>query len=116
MVPTKISARQVELTDEVSELIQTEADHLEKFYSRVVDCEVHLEGPGNHHQKGGVYRVVLRIGVPGPDLHITQENEPTLEGAVRSAFASGKRAVEGFSQKLREHVRADRHKREIGAT
>ncbi len=116
MIPTKTSVRQVELTEEVSDLIQTEADHLAKFYSRVVDCEIHIEGPGNHHQKGGVFRVGLRIGIPGPDLHITQENEPTLEGAVRAAFASARRAVEGHSQKLREHVRADRHKREIGAS
>jgi ribosome-associated translation inhibitor RaiA len=96
-----LTTEHIELKPADIEKIEEKANRLPRFFGRLIDCRVKVKGPGQHHTKGGPYQVSLTLGVPGPDLHVTQKTGGTLDEAIRDAFKAAERQLEDYSQKLR---------------
>lgn len=103
-----ISSPHSDLPDDAKELIRKEASRLERFSDRIVDCEVTVHSPSDHHRNGVDYHVAIRVGVPGPDIQVSKHGDPSLEAAVKRAFEAAKRKLHTYSDilhhKTKNHV------------
>ena len=101
----KIRTRDADLDSREEGRVRKEARRLERVYDRIVDCEIHIQGPGSHHRQGGPHRVGVRIGVPGPDIVVSGKEAPSLEGAIRRAFDAAQRQLEDWVRIRRGRVK-----------
>ena len=63
-----------------------------------------MEGPSNHHQGGGPYRVRLDITAPGSELIANKEGEE-LNAVIRDAFQAAERQLEELADRRRGDVK-----------
>jgi cold shock CspA family protein/ribosome-associated translation inhibitor RaiA len=104
--PLEITARNVVLPEEIESLVRRRAAALERFYPRLVGCSVVLEGPGEHHRKGGPYSVRLDLRLPDREpLLLTRQSEANLATAVGESFDAAVRRLEDEARKQRGSVK-----------
>jgi ribosomal subunit interface protein len=103
-VPLEISARLIELTPDLEADLRRRSAKLERYFDRITSCRIAVEGPSNHHQAGGPYRVRLDITVPGSELVANKEGEE-LNAVIRDAFQAAERQVEEFADRRRGDVK-----------
>jgi len=103
--PLIIRSPHIALDEAQQNLIEQLAAKLERYYPHMVRCEVSIEPPPQHHRKGKPYEVRIEIGVPGPDLHVREDNETTLDSSVRAAFEKASRQLEDYAQLRRREVK-----------
>lgn len=115
--PLRITFRGLEPADALKQAVQTRADKLDKFYDKIESCRVVVEAPYRHHQKGYVYRVRVRLNVPGEEIVVARapDSHAPHEGAylaINDAFREAKRQLEDYVQrrrrKVKEHAGAPR--------
>ena len=99
--PVRIVAKAVSLSPETESLIQAESQSLAEFHSRILSCDVHVEGPGGHHRRGE-YRVRMVVGIPGRDIVISRRKSDSLHDGVLAAFKSAGRRLEARSKRVSE--------------
>ncbi len=97
--PFRIQFRDVEKSDVVYNDIWDHADKLEKFYDRIVSCEVIVSAPHQSKKEGIIYHVQIRLHVPSKDIFINNEREKNgahadIHVAIRDAFDAAKRKLE----------------------
>ena len=83
MLPVQITYRNMQPSPAVTERIRTEADKLDRFFSRITSCRVMVEAPHRHHKWGELFHIRIELGVPGTELVIA--HEPGPHGAADSA-------------------------------
>lgn len=103
-VPLEISTRRIELSPDLEADLRRRATKLERLYDRITSCRIAVEGPGEHHNEGGLYRVRLDITVPGSEL-IADKQAEDLNVAIRDAFQAAERQVEELAQRRRGEVK-----------
>jgi ribosomal subunit interface protein len=96
--PLRITGRQIALPASVESLIRDRAAKLERYYRRLVGCEVVVEGPGNRHRSGAPYRVRIDLKVPDHEITVDRHNAQDLAVAIRDAFKAAKRQLEDYSR------------------
>jgi ribosome-associated translation inhibitor RaiA len=82
---------------------------LEKVFDRIVSCHVTIEAPHRHHQQGGLFRVLIELGLPGrvlvvgrsPDEHAAHADAHV---ALRDAFRAARRQLREHAKRLRAHA------------
>jgi ribosome-associated translation inhibitor RaiA len=124
-VHVQTSYRNVDASDAVETLIETEARKLEKFFARATGCRVLVERA--HNRGGREYSVRIDITVPGGELAITHtpglyqnaKNDPgdepprlsksadvdaahkDLQLAIRDAFRKAGRRLRDYARRKR---------------
>jgi ribosomal subunit interface protein len=86
-------------SDAVEERIRERAARLERFHDRITSCNVFVEVPHRHHQKGQLYEVHIHVRVPGDEIVVRRDGAHGHEDvyvAVRDAFAAMERQLEDF--------------------
>jgi cold shock CspA family protein/ribosome-associated translation inhibitor RaiA len=79
--------------------VRERAARLERFHTRITSCDVAVEAPHRHHNKGRLYVVRLQIRIPGGDIAINRAG-PQDHGhedpyvALRDAFDAAERKLE----------------------
>lgn len=117
--PVQITFRGLEPTDAIKTAIEERAVKLERYYDKIESCKVVIESPHKHKQKGRIYEVKIRLGVPGEDIVVTREpsqhsaHEDDLYLSINDAFKEVARRLEDHVRKRRGLVKA--HERpEVG--
>ena len=72
-IPLQISFRNMDPSPAVEAIVREKAAKLDRFFDRIVSCDVTIEAPHRHHHKGKLYKVRIDIGIPGKDVHVNQE-------------------------------------------
>ena len=72
-IPLQISFRNMDPSPAVEAVVREKAAKLDRFFERIVSCDVTIEAPHRHHHKGKLYKVRIDIGMPGKDVHVNQE-------------------------------------------
>jgi cold shock CspA family protein len=104
--PVQITARQLELPDNVKEMILDRASKLERVFPRLVGCSVVVEGPGRHHQRGGPYTIQIDLRVPGADpIIVNRKTGEDLPSTIREGFDAATRQLEDFARIRRREVK-----------
>lgn len=112
-IPISVAFRGVPHSPALEALIRERAERLFRFYDRILEVDVVVEGPPKHHHLGGHYRVRIDIEVPGEDIHVGREPAPrTKHGdpnvVVAHAFDAARRRLQDFVRRRREPPHGDR--------
>jgi cold shock CspA family protein len=111
--PLKVTSRDFPLSEAVEAEIRERSMALESYYERLGGCEVTVHAPAlKHHQKGGPFRVGIRLTVPGRELTIDHQEEEELSQALRRAFDAARRQLEDYAREQRGSVKA--HESRLG--
>lgn len=84
----------LDLAPEVERYIRERAARLDSFHSRIMACRVVLDGPVDHHGKGGPFEVHLDLTLPGGPIAITRQRDENLRVAIRQAFDAAQRRLQ----------------------
>ena len=103
-IPLEISTRRLDLSPALEAEVRERSDKLDRLYGRLTSCRIAVEGPSNHHNEGGPYRVRIDITVPGSELVANKEAE-TLAAAMNDAFDAAERQVKEFAERRRGSVK-----------
>jgi ribosomal subunit interface protein len=110
--PVQITFRGLEPTDAIKSAVQERAEKLARYYDKIESCKVVIESPHKHSQKGRIYEVKIRLGVPGEDVVITREpaehaaHEDDLYLTINDAFKEAGRRLEEHVRKRRGLVKS----------
>jgi ribosome-associated translation inhibitor RaiA/cold shock CspA family protein len=104
--PLKITARDYILSEAFDREIREKANALDSYFNRITGCDVTVEGPVEHHRKGGPFEVHIRLTVPGQELLANRQTEEGLAAAIREAFDAIRRQLEDYVREHRGDVKA----------
>jgi ribosomal subunit interface protein len=102
-VPLQISFRNMDPSPAIEARIREKAAKLERFFDRIVGCEVTVEAPHRHHHKGKLYHVRIDIAVPGKDVHVGHAGP--LDHAHEDVYVAIHHAFDAAVRQLEDHVR-----------
>ncbi|MGB6428208.1 MAG: ribosome-associated translation inhibitor RaiA [Methyloceanibacter sp.] len=110
-VPLQISFRNMDASPAVEAVIREKVTKLDRFFDRIVSCNITVEAPHRHHHKGKLYKVRVDIGMPGKDVHVNQEGPQNhahedVYVAIRDAFDAAVRQIEDQVRRLRGEVKS----------
>ena len=105
--PMTITFHNTRRSVRMEEEIREHAERLDKFHSRIQNCEVIIDQPHHHHNKGNEYHVRILLSVPRTQLAINSSSSKngehtSLHVAIRDAFESAKRQLRQHRVKPRE--------------
>jgi ribosome-associated translation inhibitor RaiA/cold shock CspA family protein len=103
-IPVEVTFKEIERSTAVEARVRELAAKLERVFDRVIRCDVVVETPHRHQNKGRQFHVRVRLTVPGGELVVS--HDPGPDGAhedvyvtIRDAFAAAKRQLEDYAQK-----------------
>ena len=110
-IPLQISFRNMDPSPDVEAMVREKAAKLNRFFERIVGCDVTIEAPHRRRHKGKLYKVRIDIGMPGKDVHVTQEGPKNqahedITVAIRDAFEAAVRQLEDHARRLRGDVKS----------
>lgn len=101
-VPLQVKSPHVPLTGEVEAYIREKVDGLETVFDGIISCRVTIDGPVNHHQKGGPYAVQIDVVVPGAELVVSNRKDENLHAAIRESFDAMRKQIIEYVEKRKE--------------
>jgi hypothetical protein len=108
--PIRILVKDVPNVDDVRTEVRAAAAAIERFHDHITSCQVSIDNPEARHKQGGLYRVHIRLGVPGRDSvevsRMGQGGERAhLRVALRLAFAQARRRLQDVVRRQRGDVK-----------
>jgi ribosome-associated translation inhibitor RaiA/cold shock CspA family protein len=110
-IPLKISYRHTEASEALNALIQSKADDLDAFYSRITGCRVTIDWPGGHHRKGKGAHFRVRIELSVPEEVLVVARDPVEAATHENAFLAVNEAFHALRRQLEDYVRRRREGR-----
>jgi ribosomal protein S5 len=106
--PVTVTFRDIDISPSVEHFARTWAARLGRVDSQIVRCDVTIERPHKHHERGNLFRVRVVVAVPGNDIivsHDPGENgaHDDVRVAVRDSFRAARRQLEEFARRQRSH-------------
>lgn len=108
-----ITFRNFDSSPAVERKIMERIVDIEKYHPRIVSCDVVIEMPQKPKVSGREFEVHIKLGVPGPDIHVQRsvshsEASENLELAINEAFNAARRQLQDQDQAMDPH-RVKRH-------
>jgi ribosome-associated translation inhibitor RaiA len=103
--PLQIRPGAIPLTAEIRAYIDEHAKRLDHLAGGMISGRVVFDAPLAHHRHGGPYEVSVDITIPGAHMVVNRQAGPTLQVALRDAFAAIERQVEESFRRQRDLVR-----------
>lgn len=110
-VPLDISFQNCEPSEAVRFEVERQAARLEKFNDRITSCNVTVIAPQSRHQKGGLFKIDIRVAMPShKDIIVTNTHGDAsahehFAVAIKDAFGAAQRQVEDAVRKMRGDVK-----------
>ncbi|MBC7692869.1 MAG: hypothetical protein H7222_13995 [Methylotenera sp.] len=91
-------------------MTERKANKLVSYYHRVVGCQVMVEAPHRHHQRGNLFRVRITLDVPGEQLVVggdphNQITHRILTTSLSDAFHAAQRVLHDYVERKRHSYR-----------
>jgi cold shock CspA family protein/ribosome-associated translation inhibitor RaiA len=96
---------------EIKEEIAGHVAQLEERYGRITACRVVVKAPGQHHHKGGLYDVHIRLVLPdGREVNVQRtppadKRNADLVFALNDAFKHARRQLQDQVRRMQGHVK-----------
>jgi ribosome-associated translation inhibitor RaiA len=106
-MPMTVNVPGIQGAAQLEQKIRQRAAKLERFSSDIQNCQVWLEAPEGHHRNGRLYRVRVRLTLPGEEIVV--EEQPPVEdphAAIRGSFDAARRQLEDFVRRRRGQVKS----------
>jgi ribosomal subunit interface protein len=101
----KSTSRDFTIPEWLHNEIREKVSKLERFAKDLIDCEIAIEAPAGHHQKGGPYNVRIDLQVKGKELVVSHRSNADLQAAVRDAFDAARRQLEDHSRQMQHKTK-----------
>ncbi len=102
--PLRIAFRNLDAPAAVEAEIRSRAAELEKFFDRIIACQVIVEADHRHHRQGRLYHV--RIDLVVPEREIVVRREPPAHHAHEDLHVVIRDAFDAARRQLQDHARA----------
>jgi len=105
--PLTITFHNTRRTAQAEADVREHAERLDKYHKRLQSCEVIIDKPHHHQNKGNQYHVKILLSVPGQKLSVTSTSpkhgdHTNLHNALRDAFEAARRQLRAQKDKPRE--------------
>lgn len=100
-LPLQITAHDFSLPPAEEELIRSAVAKLDEFESRILSCRVAIDTPRGRGRSGRLFRIHIKLEVPGEEIVVRRRSEETVTAAIQKAFKA-------VGRKLQDHVRRHR--------
>ncbi len=109
-LPIQITYRGCQESEAITNSIQKHAEHLDRFCSDIMRCDVLIDVPHRHQAKGVLYHVRIDLTVSGKEIVVCRDPSKNkahkdLYVAIRDAFDAARRQLEDFSRVRRHDVK-----------
>lgn len=117
--PVKVTFHNTRRSESAEALVRELAERLTRFHQRITDCEVVVDVPHHHHNKGNEYHVRVLLAIPGQKV-VTHRHKgdtgthPDLLAAVREAFDVAERRLRNHKPREKEIRKFQRERPEDG--
>lgn len=107
MIPLNVSFQGLPPSDAVRDDIQERVDRLEKYFDRIIACDVVVSIPHRHHNQGKIPHIQFRLKVPGTTIVVSREPEKNkahedVYVAIADSYAALVRQLEDYVRTKRE--------------
>ena len=108
----KISFQGLDANEHDRESIAAHIADLEQRFGRITACHITVTAPGEHHHKGGLYQVHIRIALPnGREVNVDRspkedERHSDLPFAINDAFHRARRQLQDHVRRLQGQTKA----------
>lgn len=103
--PAQITFKDLEQSDELTDLVHEKTDKLQQFFENIISCHVVIEQTQKHKNQGKLHNVRINLGVPGKELIVTNNERENVYIAVRDAFDNLRRQLEDHARKAHGDVK-----------
>jgi len=108
--PLQVTFRNLGESDAIKSLILEESEALEKYFPRIVGCQVVVELPHQHQRKGNHYKIHIELKVPGKTILATKNSVYHLSDedcylAIRESFHEIRRQLQDYARTRRGFTR-----------
>jgi ribosomal subunit interface protein len=107
-IPLEITVHNMDSSPAVEAAVREKAEKLERFAEKIMGCQVRIDAPHKHHNKGKLYHVSVEIQVPGK--HIVVSRDPGQNHAHEDLYVAIRDAFRAAGRQLQEHTRVRRGK------
>ncbi|MGB5247652.1 MAG: HPF/RaiA family ribosome-associated protein [Woeseia sp.] len=109
-INSRVHFQNMEGSPALEAAVQKQLKKLQRFYDHVISCDVSVEAPHHHKHKGGVYKVIIKLAVPGETLvvshpHGDNESHSDCYVAIHDAFHSARRRLQDYARIQRHQVK-----------
>lgn len=102
----QIQFRDMEETPSTRKAVEKHIARLERFFPRIIGCQVLVEAPHHHQKKGNPFHIRIDVSVPGKEIII---NPQTKNGSAPENFYEAlNRSFGAASRALKEYIRIRR--------
>jgi cold shock CspA family protein/ribosome-associated translation inhibitor RaiA len=98
-------------TPDIKDAIAAHVAQLEQRWGRITACRVVLKGPSQHHRKGGLYEIHIRLALPdGREVNVERtppadERHSDLTFALNDAFKHARRQLQDQVRRAQGQVK-----------
>jgi cold shock CspA family protein/ribosome-associated translation inhibitor RaiA len=109
----EIQFQGVQSTSKIEEVIGAHIAQLEERFGRITACRVVVKAPSQHHHKGGLFEVHIRLALPqGREVNVSRtpsedERHSDLAFAINDAFKHARRQLEDKVRLTRGDIKHD---------
>jgi ribosomal subunit interface protein len=104
-LPLEISARNLELSEDMRVLIREKAEKLDNVYEDIISCRVRVDVPHRSQRSGVQYNVLVDVVVPGSEIVVRREPDKDLHVAIVNSFDVAQRRLKDYAEKQRGEVK-----------
>jgi hypothetical protein len=107
-IPVTVTFRDMHPSPSVDAFVRRWATRLERIDPHIQRCDVTIDQPHLHHERGNIFRVQILIAVPGREIAVSQEPgengaHDDVRVAVRDSFRAARRQLEDHVRRQRSH-------------
>jgi hypothetical protein len=97
-IPVNVTFRDMHPSPSLDAFIRRWATRLERVDPRVQRCDVTVEQPHHHHERGNSFTVKVLVAVPGAEIAVSEQpGDPAAHEdarvAVRDSFRAARRQL-----------------------
>ena len=117
ITPVEVHFHGVEKSEAVEQRVRDKVARLERHFERMTSCRVGIEVPQRTAGRPKVYQIKIEIGIPRRGtVVISHERKGShaneeLALAIRDAFETARRMVDGMAARIGARGRLDRGRR-----
>jgi ribosome-associated translation inhibitor RaiA len=106
----QITFHQIPPSEALEAQVRDRIADLERLFDGIVSCRVSIDGPHRHHQ-GGLFRVLIELGVPGHRIVVGRSSDDTAAHAdahvaVRDSFRAAHRQLDDYVRRRHGDVKS----------
>lgn len=103
MIPYNIVGREIKVSNPMWNAVHDYVESLERFYDRIIRCDIAISAPHRHSRKGNAYHIRIHIQLPGEDVIVNRE--AGVDGAHEDFYVALRDAFRAAKRKLQDRTR-----------